>query len=217
MGKQHNLTKRKFGKLTAIQPQDKSKDRQIRWLCRCDCGQETIVRSSSLRSGHTKSCGCLQKEISIQYNTRHGHTKRGKQSKSYKAWYHIIQRCTNPNDNNYNNYGDRGIKVYKKWLKFENFLEDMGEAPKGLQIDRINNNKGYYKENCRWATPKQNSRNKRDNRLILYGGKIQCISAWAEELNISSGTLSSRLNRGWSVRRAFITPIKRKNYNGYSL
>lgn len=95
-------------------------------------------------------------------------------------------------------------------MKFENFLEDMGEVPEGHQIDRIDNNKGYYKENCRWVTSKTNNRNKQNNRLETYKGETQCLAVWAEKYNIPYTTLSSRINMlGWTIERALTTPVKK--------
>lgn len=121
----------------------------------------------------------------------------------------MIQRCTNHNNKSYHNYGGREITVCKEWRKFENFLEDMGEPPKGYQIDRINNNEGYYQANCRWATRKQQQRNTRNNHLISYKGKIQCLSAWAEKIGIPYGTLKSRFYCNWSIEKALTTPVKK--------
>ena len=138
-----------------------NKHRQSMWLCKCECGIEKIILGNHLKSGHTKSCGCLHKEIM----TKHGHSKNGKRTRTYQSWHSMIKRCVNPNDPVYHNYGGRSIKVCKRWMQFENFLEDMGEVSDGYQIDRINNNENYCKSNCHWVTPKTNSRNKRDNHL----------------------------------------------------
>jgi hypothetical protein len=123
----------------------------------------------------------------------------------------MITRCINPNNERYKDYGGRGITVCDRWLKFENFLEDMGECPPGLTLDRIKNNLGYYHGNCHWTTPKQNNRNKRNNHLITFNGKTQCLSAWAEQLNISRTTLWCRINRyNWSIEKALTIPTRLK-------
>lgn len=200
-----NLIRQKFGKLTIIEQSRKNKWGNYLWLCRCDCGKETIVAGGNLKSGSTKSCGCLQKEIV----TKHGHNTRTKVSRNYQIWAGIIQRCTNPNYHHYVNYGGRGITVCKRWMKFQNFLEDMGEVPLGHQIDRINNNKGYYKGNCHWTTSKTNNRNKRNNHLETYNGRTQYMVDWAREFSIDQGTLSKRIKRGWSIGKALTTPIRK--------
>ncbi len=210
MPKLIDLSGQKFGKLTVIVRITNVNSKQIKWLCDCDCGQTTTVQRGNLKNGHTQSCGCLRKEKGIVNNTQHGHYKNGQQPITYSSWAKVIQRCANSNNKDYHNYGGRGITMCKRWLKFENFLEDMGEPPAGKSIDRIDNNKGYYKSNCRWATRKQQNRNKRNNRLITFNGKTQCLPAWAEETGINIRTLWSRINRGWSTEKTLTTPVRRK-------
>lgn len=122
----------------------------------------------------------------------------------HNSWCGMIQRCTNPKNPKWHRYGGRGIKVCDRWLKFENFYEDMGEKPKGLSIDRINNDGDYCPENCRWATPKEQARNKSTSRNITFNGRTQTLEAWSEEIGISSRALECRLFRlGWEVEKAF--------------
>jgi hypothetical protein len=123
----------------------------------------------------------------------------------------MIQRCTNSNYTYYKDYGGRGIKVCDRWLNsFEDFLADMREAPKGLSLDRIDNNGDYTPENCRWATIKEQCNNTRCNHLLTYNGKTQSISQWANELGTKWITLYKRINTyGWSVDRALSTPVQR--------
>lgn len=199
-----DLTGQKFGRLIVIEFSSKDSRSNTYWLCRCDCGIAKIVYGGNLKNGHTKSCGCL--------HIKHGHNTRKKRSKTYGSWDHMIQRCTNTNEADYHNYGGRGITVCDRWKKFANFLEDMGNPPTHKHsIDRINNNKGYYKSNCRWATSKQQTRNTRRNHVISYSGKTQCITDWAKDLNMSLETLTARINRyGWSIRRALTTPVQKR-------
>lgn len=175
------------------------------WLCRCDCGSEMMTTSHHLREGHTKSCGCLQREVV----TKHGQCSTIK-SNTYSSWDHMVQRCTNPNLKQHEDYGGRGIRVCDRWKEFKNFLEDMGKCPFRYSIDRIDNNKGYYKKNCRWATRKQQARNTRRNRLIIYNGKTQCITAWSQEVGISVQTIVRRIKNGWSIEAALLTPVRGK-------
>lgn len=124
------------------------------------------------------------------------------------------QRCTNPKNPAYKNYGGRGITICERWLDknngFINFLEDMGECPKGCEIDRINNNLGYCKENCRWVTRYIQSRNKRNNKLFTYKGKIQILKDWAVEYKIKYKTLWMRIySLKWSIEKALTTPIRK--------
>lgn len=202
-----DLIGRIFGRLTVVKFKDMDKGRNSRWLCSCNCGTTIVVKGYNLKSGRTKSCGCLNKEII----TKHGHNQKGKRTKTHISWTNMIQRCTNFNHYRYKDYGCRGITVCKRWRKFENFLADMGEVPKGHQIDRINNNGNYCKLNCRWVTSKQNSRNRRDNCLITYNRKTQCLFTWAEEFNIHWATLRSRIyTLNWPIERALTEPVQKR-------
>ncbi len=200
-----DLTGQKFDRLAVIRRDKNTKRDQTTWLCLCDCGQTKIIRGDHLRNNTIKSCGCLRTEIVSKIT--HGHSRRNKISNTYYSWINMIRRCNDPTNNRYSRYGGRGIFVCDRWLKFSTFLADMGERLREQQIDRINNNDGYYKENCRWTTPKQNSRNRKNNHKITFNGKTQCISEWAEELDVNSRTISSRLNRGWSVEKTLATPV----------
>lgn len=151
--KKIDLTGQRFGRLVAIKEAGKDKWGGCLWDCLCDCGDKTIVGVSILKAGQTKSCGCLRKERLTTHNLS--------RTPTHRTWGSLVNRCNNSNNAAYNRYGGRGIKVCDEWLKFENFYEDMGNRPDGLSIDRINNNKGYYKENCRWATPTEQARNQR--------------------------------------------------------
>lgn len=205
-----NLVGDRFGQLLVIKRSHGKQNARVCWSCRCDCGNIVTVLAYNLKSSHTKSCGCLAKRILVKRSTTHGHSATDKESSTYRSWRGMVQRCNNPNNKGYHNYGGRGVIVCKRWLSFENFLEDMGEAPKGHQIDRINNNRGYYKSNCQWATRKEQARNKRNNHLITHKGKTQCIATWAEEFGISRDTISRRLSRGWSTEKALTTSVGHK-------
>lgn len=177
------------------------------WFCRCDCGNIISVFSNNLNRLHTSSCGCMVIEKLVKLRTTHGHSSGGRTSSTYKIWHSMVQRCTNPKNRVYYRYGGRGITVCDRWLKFENFLEDMGERPENLSLDRIENNIGYFKENCRWATMKEQNNNRRDNHLITLNGKTQTLTQWAEEKAINKGTIYSRiLSNRWDVERALSTP-----------
>jgi len=210
MPKLIDLTGEQFGRLVVLRYAGKNNNGRTQWLCKCNCENEKIIVGYHLKSGDTKSCGCLRVEKTIKRLTKHGHSTRAKTSKTYRSWYSIIQRCTNPNNKDYHSYGGRGITICKRWMKFENFLKDMGEMPKGHQIDRVNNDKGYCRSNCRLVTSKINNRNKRNNHLITYKGKTQCMSAWAEELNINKATLWYRVYYGWSIEKTLTTPVRKR-------
>jgi hypothetical protein len=150
----------KFGRYLVIAKSDKrTKAMKQMVLCRCDCGTEREVVVGNLRSGLTTSCGCWKDEKTSERRKKHGFSK----TTMYHRYRSMIRRCYDPLHNEFHNYGNRGIKVCSRWLEsVENYIEDMGFPPfKEAQVDRINNDGGYSKENCRWATPQENSLNKR--------------------------------------------------------
>lgn len=204
-----DLVNLRFGRLVVVEQAGKNKWNKRLWLCHCDCGEDRVILENRLKSGETRSCKCLQRDGVITRNTKHNHAKRKNKSKIYSIWTAMIQRCTNQNSKDYFLYGGRGILVCEHWKQFSNFLEDMGEAPEGCQIDRINNNGDYCKENCHWVTTKQNNRNKRNNHLATHNGKIQCLSAWAEEYGINYKLLWKRICvYNWPIARALDISIK---------
>ncbi len=139
--------------------------------------------------------------------SKHGHTSRvDGASPEYSAWAHMIQRCINPACDEFKNYGARGIGVDAHWREFPQFLADMGRRPSPRHsIERIDNNQGYSKENCKWATMAEQARNTRRNRPITFQGRTQLMIDWVAELGKPKSTLTMRLRRGWSVERAFTT------------
>jgi len=201
-----DLAGQKFHKLTVIEYAGKDKWNQSRWLCQCSCGKTKIILGYCLTRGTTCSCGCLRKEAAKKNNITHGYRK----TRLYRIWRGMINRCANPNDRGYYNYGGRGISVCSRWLKFENFLQDMGEPPSSKHsIDRIDNNDGYRPANCRWATHKENSRNKRYHRYITHCNKTKLLIEWAEEISIPYSTLWKRVCKyGWSIEDALTTPVR---------
>lgn len=202
--KRLDLSGLRFDRLTAIRDVGASERKQRLWLCVCDCGATTIVPANMLRSGNTKSCGCLRAEGMSKVSLRHGAT-RGKRPRSYGVWQGMRARCLDPL---HPNYGGRGITVCDRWNDYSNFAEDMGEPLRGATLDRIDNDQGYSPENCRWATMKEQSRNRRSNRRVTYRGETRALIEWAEISGINFGTLKSRLNRGWAVEKSIETPVR---------
>ena len=162
MSRYIDLTGKRFGRLVALEKVGNHKTSKCAmWRCKCDCGKEKITNSQYLREGKTLSCGCLYAERTFENVRTHGMHK----TSTYQIWAGLIQRCTNPKRKEWKDYGGRGIKVCKRWLKFENFLEDMGIRPKGKTLDRVKNNQGYCKGNCRWAGRKTQAQNNRMAKL----------------------------------------------------
>lgn len=193
----------KYGMWTIIKEEDirtlPCKQVMRMLLCVCDCGNKKVIQLHNLRSGHTKSCGCLKKQLSVKhgmYGTR-----------QYIVWGNIIQRITNPKSTKHKNY--QHLSVCEKWKTFEGFWEDMAEGYQDhLTIDRIDNNKGYYRDNCQWSTHKEQQWNKSNNHNLLYKGEKKCLAEWAEEYSLKYHVLRKRIISGWTIEKALTTPVQ---------
>jgi hypothetical protein len=203
-GQREDLSSRTFGAWFVESFAESGKDGKSIWWCRCVCGNRVKVVRDSLINGDSSSCGC-----------RTLNALGLSQSVEYRVWHGIQRRCYDSDNPSFADYGGRGITVCERWRGksgFSNFLADMGKRPSSNhQIDRKDNNGPYSPENCRWATPKQQTRNTRRNRLLTLGDKTKCVAEWAEELGVDESTLRKRLDYGWSPEKALTTPVRNKS------
>lgn len=191
-----------FGRLTAVSALGANKHRNIVWLCRCSCGGEVRVPATKLRTGWTRSCGCLRRETTRAKRLTHGESRRHAESREYRIWKNMKMRCLNPATRNFAEYGGRGITICDRWRdSFEDFLADMGRS-NGLQIERKDNNAGYSPENCIWATRKTQCRNTRRSFRITADGATRTAAEWSERTGIPEGAIRRRIQRGWAPERA---------------
>lgn len=215
----NDFTPETFGRLTSIGPKfllsvPYMTDRMQYQVFRCECGNELVVPFPRVRTGETRSCGCLHKDQLRERAFIHGSTRNRKVTPEYEAWRGVITRCEDKNKPQYPDYGGRGITVCDRWREpngqgFINFLDDMGERPsKGHSIDRKDNNGNYEPANCRWATRSEQAQNKRNTRNLEAFGKTQCLSVWAREYGMSAGVLCNRLKRGMSIEEALTKPLR---------
>lgn len=184
------------------------------WLCRCVCGVEKTIPSYRLLSGDTKSCGCLSVEVATRRLTKHGAligARAGAEVCSeYDVWAGMRDRCRNPHHQAFAHYGGRGIRVCARWDDFAAFLADAGPRPSPRHsLDRFPNRDGNYEPgNVRWATMREQQRNRVNNRRIEFNGETLCVAEWAERLGMVASTLADRLSSGWSVERAMTAPVR---------
>lgn len=190
-----DISQQRFGRLVALRFVESSRC-GLKWRClwefQCDCGNRPVLPISYVTSGDTRSCGCLQREV-LQAPRKHGRSHTAE----FRSWTGIRQRCGNPTNPAYRHYGGRGISLCERWQTFENFYADMGPKPSPKHsIERIDNDKGYYKDNCRWATAQEQANNRRSSRLIQFNGETRTLAQWCVFLGVPQSTLWNRLNRG---------------------
>ena len=161
--------------------QERSASGHIMWLCSCSCGVSTIVRGTNLRHGKVKSCGCLALKA-LEKRTTHGQSKHS----LYNTWNLMRARCYNRNNASYDNYGARGISVCDDWLDF---------------------NRGYSLDNCKWVTCRENSNNRRSNRVVTFEGESKTLAEWSRKVGVSAANLLYRIKAGWSLDKVLLTPV----------
>lgn len=180
----------KFGMLTILAAERRPRKSNPKYLdiiyhVQCECGATSTPLRWDVLAGRVVSCGCFNRKKLRESNITHGHAIDRHKNATYRAWLSIKDRTLRKKNLQWKNYGGRGITICEEWMKFENFLNDMGECPPGLTIDRIDNDKGYYKENCRWATHSQQARNRRTTILLTYDNRTLPLATWAELQNVN--------------------------------
>lgn len=203
MAKLIDLVGKKFGRWTVLSFVGRKQSyHELVWRCQCECGNTANVNGSTLKKGCSTSCGC--------YSAERARTHGMEGTPTYNAWAHMLTRCNNVRHKQYGSYGGRGIKVCPEWHSFEAFFADMGKKPKGKSIDRIDNDGGYNKENCRWAKPSQQNRNRRGSPKYEWNGEIRSLADIADEVGVVKWRKAyERVRNGWSVRDA--VTVKRAN------
>jgi hypothetical protein len=212
-GKVTDLSGQRFG-MWKVMKFHEIRDGQAYWLCKCNCGKESIVRGSSLLQGSSKGCGCTREANRVKGLIKHG----GYGTRLYTIWEDMKARCSNPKAISYPNYGGKGITVCDEWQKFIPFREwalSHGYSD-SLTIDRIDGSKGYSPSNCRWATYTEQANNRCSSRFITHNGETLTVVQWVRKLGISYNLLYSRIRRGWDFEKAISTPsqVRRKRKVG---
>lgn len=215
MAKYKDISGEKFGKLAAISYSHSDGHGHAIWLVQCDCGKEFLIKQNSLQSGNSKSCGCSRVEFIRRGIQKHGFASFKKEQRFYRIYRKIVARCGDNSQHLFERYGGRGIKCL--WESFEQFRDDMYESylahvskygEKNTLIDRINNDGNYCKENCKWNTYRDQSRNTSRNRVLTFRGVSMCLQDWSLRAGINNSTLTGRLNRGWSVEKSLTIPVR---------
>lgn len=202
----------RVARLTILREAGRTRDGKVLWLCKCFCGQQKAITGRALKSGRTRSCGCLMRETSARTHRTHGATG----TPEYIAWQAMVRRCKDRNQRAFRHYGGRGIKVHPRWSRsFTAFLSDLGPKPSPEHtLERINNEGDYEPGNVKWATRAVQARNHRRNRRVTINGETRLISDWANHFGIILTTVYSRLGKGWNEADALSKPLLRQGHHG---
>lgn len=213
MAKRIEMVGKTCGRLYVKEYVGLNKRHQATYLCDCVCGNSIVTTGESLRRGDTQSCGCLRRDRYYEWVVKNAAEHPKKDKRLYNIWSGMKTRCFNTKDKAYCNYGGRGIVVCDEWKNsfdsFEKWARNNGYSDQ-LTIERIDVNGNYEPSNCTWITLEEQSKNRRDTRYIEYNGKTQNLTDWCKELNIDEGTMYSRLHSGWSIEKAFSTPVRKR-------
>lgn len=205
-----DIAGQRFGRLTALSRLERKIGRISVWLCRCDCGTETEVAINNLTTNHSKSCGCLSREYLIERNKTVLSSHKKTNTRVYRIWHNMKNRCAYSSVGSYAAYGARGIKVCQTWSQsFEAFYRDMGDPPSELHsLGRVDVNKDYGPDNCVWIETYKQQWNRQDSHLISWNGITKSLPAWAHALGVNQNSLRSRLRNGWTAEEALSLPFR---------
>lgn len=207
-----DLAGKRFGRWLVLSDSGERKNGGILWRLQCDCGSTALRLADGLKNGDSKSCGCYDRQAAAERCTKHGMYR----TPTYSSWASMIARCTNPRSKAYAAYGAVGIGVCAEWLEFEAFHDDMGDRPAGTSIDRIDNRKGYSKENCRWATATEQARNRSYCRWFYFENAVRSLQDIAQMCGLDAAFINQRVTRNrMTIHEAVTIPVgKRPEFCG---
>lgn len=203
-----NLVNHQFGALFVKHRSENLKDGTATWFCVCACGNTRVIPGNKLRAGKRKSCGCLSPKFTSEKVKTHGKSR----SRVYNIWRGMKVRCSDKaTGKSRKNYYEKGIRVCKRWMNFQNFYKDMGDPPAGCSLERLDGNKNYQPSNCMWASYKAQANNMKSNHVVEHFGESMTISMWANRAGMKPNTLLTRLRRNWSFEVALRLPVQKRS------